>query len=146
MSFRRVTVTLEFASRNKTDLSMNQCSGYQLSKYSQTCIDLLGLIFLSWPLFLVPLYRGHALDDWGDESPGFLRLSKGAFVTVFGVEGNYFDAEVDLKSSISLSLLVRWSAYLFADSTTAWLINILIFVTVTKPAIRFSFYEAVTNM
>ena len=42
----------------------------------------------------MPLYRGHASDDWGEETPGFLKLSKGAFVTVFGVEGKYFDAEV----------------------------------------------------
>ena len=49
----------------------------------------------------MPLYRGHALDDWGDSTPGFLQLSKGAFVTVFGVEGKYFDAEVRLLFLLS---------------------------------------------
>jgi hypothetical protein len=65
----------------------------------------------------VPLYRGHALDDWGDTTPGFLQLRKGAFVTVFGVEGKYFDAEVRQSHPMFRSLFNFVDAFVGTNST-----------------------------
>ena len=44
-----------------------------------------------------PVYRGVAAEDLSNkDNPGYLSLVKGADILVFGVESDYYDAEVSL--------------------------------------------------